>query len=330
MTDPRRRRRKGGDEMSMVPAVEFGSYYGRPVLKPPAWHDDIAYYFFLGGLSAGSTLLGAGADLTNRVQLRRGSRIAALATIAVGSYYLIVDLGRPERFVNMLRVAKPTSPMSVGTWLIAAYSPGVALAAVSELLPHRVQQSLVGRVINKVARPAGLASAILAPAVASYTAALLSQTAVPAWHDAHPELPFIFTGSAAAGSGGLGMLLAPVSEAGPARALAAYGAVVEVAASARLESRLGLVGEVYTSGPAHRELQRARWLTAGGAAVAVTLGQRSRVAAAVAGIALMAGSLYERLGVLHAGVASTLDPKYVVVPQRERLRARTATPRPRD
>lgn len=302
------------------PAAAVGSYYGRPVLKPPAWRDDVAYYFFLGGLSAGSTLLGAGADLTGRPQLRRGARIAALATILAGTYYLIVDLGRPERFLNMLRVAKPTSPMSVGTWVLAAYAPGVGVAATSELLPVSLRVTPLGRLLDRLARPAGLASAALAPAVASYTAALLSQTAVPAWHEAHPELPFIFTGGAAASAGGLGMLLAPVGETAPARRLATYGAAVELAASARLHRRLGLVGEVYTSGPAHAELEQARWLTALGLAGALTVGRRSRAAAGLSGAALLVGGLYERLGILHAGVASAKDPKYTVVPQRERLR----------
>lgn len=316
------------DEVPAAPEITFDSYYGRPVLKAPAWRDDIAYYFFLGGLSAGSTLLGAGADLTGRPQLRRGTRVAALATLLAGTYYLIVDLGRPERFLNMLRVAKPTSPMSVGTWVLVAYAPGVGVAAASELMPPPLRATPLGRLVARAARPAGLASAALAPAVASYTAALLSQTAVPAWHDAHPELPFVFTGSAAASAGGLGMLLAPPAQARPARWLAAYGAAVEVAASIRLESRLGLVGEVYTSGPAHQELRRARWLTVGGALGGALLGGRSRVVAVAAGLSLLAGGLYERLGVLHAGIASTMDPKYVVVPQRDRVRAREAAARP--
>jgi formate-dependent nitrite reductase membrane component NrfD len=318
------RREDGSRETPMVPRAQFTSYYGRPVLKPPAWHDDIAYYFFLGGLSAGASLLGAGADLTGRPELRRGARIAALASIAAGSYYLVADLGRPERFLNMLRVAKPTSPMSMGTWIIAAYAPGVGVAAASELMPRRLRATLAGRLVDRLARPAGLAAASLAPAVASYTAALLSQTAVPAWHDSHPELPFIFTGSAAASAGGLGMLVASPGQAGPARRLAAYGALVEIAATRLQERRLGLVGEAFTKGQAHHDLQRASRLTVAGALGGILLGGRSRLAAAVSGAALLAGSCYERLGLLHAGVASAADPRYTVVPQRERLSARRA------
>jgi formate-dependent nitrite reductase membrane component NrfD len=319
-----RRPDDGGRETPMVPRASFTSYYGRPVLKPPVWKDDIAYYFFLGGLAAGCSLLAAGADQTGRPALRRGTRLSALGALGLGSYYLIHDLGRPERFHHMLRVAKPTSPMSMGTWVLAAYGPVMGIAAVSEVMPAWLRRTLPGKLVDATARPAGLAAAALAPAVASYTAVLLSQTAVPAWHEAHPELPFIFTASAAASAGGLGMLVAPTAQASPARRLAMYGAVVELAASRRLESRLGLVGEAFTTGAPARTLERASTLTAVGVLGSMLLGRRSRLAAAASGVALLAGGFYERLGLLHAGVESTKDPKYVVQPQLERKAAREA------
>lgn len=322
----RRRRRGGADDGSreapMVPRAEFTSYYGRPILKAPVWKDDIAYYFFLGGLSAGASLLGAGADLTGRPALRRGSRIGAFGAIAAGAAFLVKDLGRPERFLNMLRVVKPTSPMSIGTWVLTAYGPAVGVAAASEVMPRRLRRTALGRLVDAAARPAGLSAAALAPAVAAYTAVLLSQTAVPAWNEAHEELPFIFTASAAASAGGLGMIVAPPSEAAPARRLATYGAVVELAASRSLESRLGVVGEAFLTGQARDELQRASRLTAAGVLGSMLLGRRSRVAAVVSGAALLAGGFYERLGLLHAGVASSKDPRHVVEPQRARLAER--------
>ena len=154
------RRRRG----SVVRAGEFRSYYGRPVLKPPVWEWTIPAYFFTGGLSAGAALLAAGADLTGRPALRRAGRLGGFAALGVSTYLLIEDLGRPERFHHMLRVAKPTSPMSVGTWILAAYGPGSALAAGAELLPAALRATRAGRVLWWAARPAGLFAALFAPA----------------------------------------------------------------------------------------------------------------------------------------------------------------------
>ena len=190
---PRRRRRGGGGrdgERPMVPDVSFTSYYGRPVVKPSPWQSDIPAYLFLGGMAAGSSLLAAGADIKDLPELRRVARLGALLSVTAGAVALIHDLGKPERFVNMLRVAKPTSPMSVGTWILTAYGPMAGLAGTAEIagmLPRPIP--VVGRLLDLAARPAGLLAAALAPALASYTGVLLSDTATPAWHEARRELP---------------------------------------------------------------------------------------------------------------------------------------------
>ncbi|HEX3288135.1 MAG TPA: NrfD/PsrC family molybdoenzyme membrane anchor subunit [Mycobacterium sp.] len=307
-------------EQLNVPRAEFRSYYGRQILKSPAWNWMIAAYLFLGGLSAGSALLAAGADLTGRPALRKVSRIGSLTSILASLYFLIADLGRPDRFHHMLRVAKPSSPMSMGTWLLSAYGPGAGVAAAAELMPKRMRHTRLGRLVWWLARPAGLWAAATAPGVASYTAVLLSQTAVPAWREAHPYLPFVFTGSAAVSGGGLGMLLAPIDDSGPARRMAIAGAGLEVAASRALEQRLGLSAEAYTTGKAHRLRKWSEILTVGGA-IGATVGGRRRSIVAASGLALLAGGALQRFGVFEAGVESTRDPKYVVVPQRERLEA---------
>jgi formate-dependent nitrite reductase membrane component NrfD len=310
----------GTREQLAVPRAEFRSYYGRAVLKTPVWEWKVPAYLFTGGLSAGSAMLAAGADLTGRPALRRVSRVGALASLAASAYFLVADLGRPERFHHMLRVAKPSSPMSVGTWILTAYGPGAGLSGLAELMPMALRRTWAGKLLAWSARPAGLSAAAVAPGVASYTAVLLSQTAVPAWHEAHAYLPFVFTGSAAASGGGLGMLLAPAEEAGPARRLAVAGAGLEVAASRLLERRLGLAAEAYTTGKAHRLRRWAEYLTVGGALGAVAA-RRNRPVAALSGLALLAGSALQRFGVFEAGVESARDPKYVVVPQRERVDA---------
>jgi formate-dependent nitrite reductase membrane component NrfD len=309
----------------VVPDAHFTSYYGRPVVKASPWEKDIPAYLFLGGLAAGSSLLAAGADRSDRPALRRVGRLGALAGISLTFAALVHDLGRPSRFLNMLRVAKPTSPMSVGTWILFVYSPGAGLAGAAELaeilpLPRRLRW--VRLPLRFAARPAGLVAATLAPAVASYTAVLLADTATPAWHEAHRELPFVFVGSAAAAAGGLGMMLAPVDQAGPARRLAALGAVTELVAEHRMETSMGIAAETLHTGTAGRLMQASRYLTAGGAIIGTLAARRSRAAAVVAGAAQLAGSVCTRFGVFEAGQASARDPKYTVVPQRDRLEQR--------
>jgi hypothetical protein len=212
--------------------------------------------------------------------------------------------------------------MSVGTWILTVYGAGSGLAGAAELLPAPLRATPPGRLLGAAARPAGLGAAVFAPGVASYTAALLAQTAVPAWHEVRRELPFVFTGSAAASGGGLAMILIPVAEAGPARRLAVAGVAAETVGSRLIERRPAMETKAYTTGRAHRLRRAAEYLNLGGMVVAATLARRSRIAAAAAGLALLGGSVLQRFGTFEAGVASARDPKYVVVPQRERLAAR--------
>lgn len=311
----------------MVPDAAFTSYYGRPVVKASPWEADIPAYLFLGGVAAGSSLLGAGADLSGRPTLRVVGRVGALGAITVSFMALVHDLGKPARFVNMLRVAKPTSPMSVGTWILTGYAPLAALAGgreilapVAERLP-RVARPVV-RLLDTLDRPAGIGAAIIAPAVAAYTAVLLADTATPTWHEAHRELPFVFVGSAAAAAGGLGMVLSPVDQAGPARRLALGGALAELAAEHTMEAGMGITAEPLHAGTAGKLMRASKTLTALGAAGSL-LGRRSRPMAVLSGVALLAGSACTRFGIFEAGQASARDPKYTVVPQRQRLAARS-------
>ncbi|WP_432492302.1 NrfD/PsrC family molybdoenzyme membrane anchor subunit [Kineococcus gypseus] len=318
-----------GDVNAVVPDAEFRSYYGRAVLKPPVWTHDIAYYLFTGGLAAGSSMLAAAAGARGDVAARRGLRLTSLGAVGASAYFLIVDLGRPERFYNMLRIAKPTSPMSVGTWILSAFGPLAGVAAVSEaapLLPRHGVLGLARRVAGPVGHLAGVGAAATAPLLATYTAVLFADTAVPSWHEPFRELPFVFGGSALASGAGAAMVLAPVPQAATARTVAVLGAAVELTAAHRVEHGHGLVSEPYRTGRPGRFLRAARALTAAGAAGAV-LGRRSRVLSALAGASLLTGSFLTRMAVFEAGVVSAKDPKYVVVPQRERLRDREALAR---
>ncbi|GHH93562.1 polysulfide reductase [Streptomyces capillispiralis] len=309
----RRRRRGGRGERAMVPDAEFASYYGRPILKRPRWKAlDIAGYLALGGLAGASSLLAAGAHATARPALARTAKLGAAGAVSLSLAALVHDLGRPSRFLNMLRVVKPTSPMSLGSWLLAGYAPLTMAAAATDVTGrHRA-----------LGAAATASAAALGPAVATYTAVLIADTAVPTWHGGHRELPFVFAGSGASAAGGLALAAAPAGQTGPARRMAVLGAALELGAFHLMRRRLGLAAEPYGRGRPRALLRAAEVLTAGGAALAASTGRRGRAPAALAGTALVAGSAALRLAVFHAGVASAEDPKYTVVPQRERLAAR--------
>lgn len=310
----RRRRRGRRGEALMVPRAEFTSYYGRPIIKKPVWEErDIAGYFFLGGLAGASSVVAAGAHLTGRMSLARTAKAGAAVGIGTSLAALVHDLGRPTRFLNMLRVVKVTSPMSIGTWIVTAYAPAAVAAAGCDLS---------GR-LPRIGALATGAAALAGPAVASYTSVLIADTAVPAWHEAYRELPFVFVGSAACAASGLGLLGARAADNGPARRAAVLGAAVETVAGRLMRQRLGVVRETYESGSAGGLLRTAEKLTVGGAVAAALLG-RNRIGAGAAGVALLAGSLCTRFGVFRAGIASADDPRYTVEPQRARQDAREA------
>ncbi|WP_234376915.1 NrfD/PsrC family molybdoenzyme membrane anchor subunit [Streptomyces sp. TP-A0356] len=303
---PKVRGRRG--DRPMVPKAEFGSYYGRPVIKAPSWASrDIAGYFFLGGLAGAGSVFAAAAHVTGRPRTATAMKVSSLAAVSLSAAALIHDLGRPARFANMLRVIKPTSPMSVGSWLLSAYGPAAGAAAAS---------AVTGRLPRIGALGTGTA-ALLGPAVASYTGVLAADTAVPAWHGAHRELPHLFAASATAAAAGMALVVGPPGENGPARWAAGLAALADTALSTAAERRLGMVAETWREGRAGTLLRTARTLTLTGAAGAAVLGHR-RGAAVASGLALLAGSVCTRFGVFAAGIASAEDPRYTVVPQRER------------
>ena len=99
--------------------TEMRSYYGRPVIKEPVWQPEIPWYFFTGGLGGASAVLSLVARLMGNEPLAKRSLYIGAAADVVSPVLLISDLGRPERALNMFRVFKVTSPMSVGSWILA-------------------------------------------------------------------------------------------------------------------------------------------------------------------------------------------------------------------
>jgi hypothetical protein len=308
----RRSGRRAVGEVAMVDDAEFTSYYERPIIKAPVWKSpDVPLYLFLGGASGTTAILGAMADLSDRPMLTRVSRLFAGAGSMASVFFLVHDLGRPERFLHMLRVMKPTSALSVGTYILSPFSAAASATAAVELLGW----------FPRLKRFGGLVSALFGGPMATYTAVLLANTAVPSWRAPHKQLPFVFAGSAMAAGGGITMVFSPVGEAGPSRKMAVTGAAIELAAMHKVENDHGIVSEPYHLGRAGKLMKAAKACTASGAALTVLAG-RTRVGQVASGTLLAAGSLLTRFGVFDAGMASARDPKYTVIPQKERLAAR--------
>ncbi|VVJ25178.1 Formate dehydrogenase O putative subunit [Amycolatopsis camponoti] len=301
-------------EPTMVEPAEFESYYGRPILKEPAWKQpDVPLYLFLGGAAGASATMAVLAEVTGRPALARVGKLVASGGSLASVVALIHDLGKPTRFLHMLRVLKPTSPLSVGSWILSPFSGLAAVSAASEV---------TGR-LPRIGRLAGLGAGVLGPAMCTYTAVLLADTATPSWHEAHGTLPVLFAGSALTSGAGAALVAAPPGETGPAIRAGLVGAVAELVAEHHLETGLGLLSEPYRTGRAGKLLKAAKALTAAGAGLSL-LAKRNRAAGVLAGAAYLASGLCTRFGVYAAGVESTKDPKYVVIPQRERLERRSA------
>ena len=340
----------GNREMPMVEDVEFSSYYGRPIVKAPPWGDEISLYLFLGGLAGGSSLLGFGAQFSDRPGLRIATRLTAITATGVGGAALVADLGRPERFLNMMRVFKVTSPMSLGTWILSGFGVGSGVLTaieVDRLTGLRLPLGPLRGVLHAMETPAALESALFATPLAAYTGALLGDTAVPTWNAAGRNgLSYVFVSSAAMAAGGVAMALAPVRETGPARLLALVGAAGEVVAMSQMKKGMHPAEvDPLEDGEPGRKLHRSEQLLIAGAVgtAAVEVGARVfakklgrgagpgwntktllQAVSVVSGAALAAASAYTRFGVLEAGLESTKDPRHVVEPQRARLEERRA------
>lgn len=307
LTVTRSRRVRGG-KGAMVPEAEVRTYYDMPVIRAPVWTWEIPWYLFAGGMAGASALLAPVAEASGSPRVAKvARRVGALGTL-VSPALLISDLGRPERFHHMLRVIKPTSPMSVGTWILTVFGPaqiGSTLLAELGWLP-------------RLRRLASGVATVLGPAMATYTAVLVEATAVPIWHEARQELPFVFAGGAATSAGAAVSLFVGGDEGAPARRLALGGAILEFAAADVMRRRLGELAEPYEKGAAGTLRKAAGVLSAVGVGL-LTVGGRRRPAARVLGsAALLAGAATERWAVFKAGFASAEDPKYVVGPQRRR------------
>ena len=288
------------------------SYYGKPIIKAPVWKPEIPRYFFTGGVGGVSATLSAAARVSGNDVLARRALFLSSAALSVSPFFLIKDLGRPRRFYNMLRVFKPTSPMSVGSWLLGGGGTATGLAAACEL----------SGLFPALRAAAQATSGALGPPIATYTGALVADSVVPVWHEARYELPTVFAGGSAAGAGGILSAITPTRHSRPARRLALVGAVTEVVMHLVMEKHMGeLIAEPYRKGRAGEYARAARGLLIGGAALMAAAG-KTRVGAIAAGGLLAAGSWCSKFAVFEAGKQSAADPTYTSSPQKARAARR--------
>ncbi|MCO5165033.1 MAG: polysulfide reductase NrfD [Planctomycetes bacterium] len=269
-------------------------YQGQPVVKPPVWTWQVPTYLFVGGVAGMSGPLALGALLARpaRRDLARVAAWTAAGGALASAGLLTWDLGRPRRFLNMLRVFKPRSPMSVGSWVLTAYG-----GAATGLVPA-VEAAPAARRLQVAA--AALA-APLGAVTATYTGVLIGATAVPVWARHSAALPAQFGASALGAAAAVPLLLG--LDAPPLRRLLVASAGAEVATALHAERRADPVIDRPLREGASGLAHRAASLLSAGAAGAALLG-RPRAAAA----AFLVGSLALRWGWILAGRASARDP----------------------
>jgi hypothetical protein len=179
------------DAQPMKPAR---GYYGLPYLKEPVWTWEVPAYFFVGGAAGAAAVVAAAAQLGGADRdLVRDARWVAAAGAALSAALLIADLGRPERFLNMLRVFKVQSPMSVGAWTLAAFGTAAAAAVCADEVQKRT-----GLPVPIVGDAAGLLSAATGVVMSTYTGVLIGATSIPVWSKHVSLLPIHFGTSAMA------------------------------------------------------------------------------------------------------------------------------------
>jgi len=284
-------------------------YYQTPLLKQPPWTWEIPLYFFVGGAAGAAAVVGAVADYTGADRkLVRDARWIAVSGAVISSALLVSDLGRPERFLNMLRVFKPQSPMSIGVWTLVGFSSGSMAAAFAELLRDRYGASLPVQILESVGNAASLAFGL---PFSNYTGVLIGATAIPVWNRNAGNLPLHF------GASGLGAAIGLLELCGHRknRALQALGlaaAIVETLQGAHIESRSKPFLDPLKRGP-------SGWVTRTGGALAGPIPmalrtgslfatkEQSRSLRRWASCCAIVGSLITRIAWVYAGHVSARD-----------------------
>lgn len=288
-------------------ASETTGYYGIPMIKEPQWKWEIPLYFFVGGAAGASSVIGAMADwIGDDYKLARDARWLAAGGIGVSTALLIADLGRPARFLNMLRVFKLQSPMSVGAWVLATFGAFSTAAAFAKEVQQRwdnVPVRLIGNLSQAGAAAFGLP-------LHNYTGVLVGATVIPVWNKNISTLPIHFGMSGVQAACSL-LDLAGHSDSRALNMLATMSAAWETYEGIHLETRT------------ERELRPLKrgvsgWITRTGGLMSGPLplalrllstvtGDRSKHFRRWAAISGVAGSMLTRIGWVRAGRASAKD-----------------------
>lgn len=284
-----------------------------PFIKAPVWTWEVPIYFWLGGVASGAGFVGLACDLAGDHRAAETARKVALGAVGPAPLLLIADLGRPERFLNMLRIFKPRSPMNLGAWCLVAFSTTAAAGVGGDLLGQ-----------TRVARGFGAATALLGGYLGSYTGVLLASTAVPLWARSRLFLGPIFVATATAtGAAAARLVLVArgLPDGHPTRialgTVETAAIVAELALSALNERRIGGAASALRSGPAKPMLRSAK--------AAVILGLSTRLVGRrlgprihdVASGLYLAGGLLFRFAWVYAGKSSAADHEAVVALARE-------------
>src|SRR5438309_9914665 len=156
-------------------------YYGNPLLKPPVWTWQVPLYFFAGGVAGAAANIAFVAHALGRdPSLVRMALWIALSGAVASAPLLIADLGRPSRFLNMLRVFKLRSPMSVGAWTLVGFVSGASATAFAQIMQDRYGPSLPLRVIENAGQAVSLAFGL---PFSNYTGVLIGASAIPVWNE---------------------------------------------------------------------------------------------------------------------------------------------------
>jgi formate-dependent nitrite reductase membrane component NrfD len=317
LTNETYKRRRDPNPLGAAVLDPRDAYRDVPILKKPVWNHEIAAYFFLGGVSAGSAIIGSLAEVfggERYKKLAHAAHYVSFATFLPCPPLLIDDLGMPSRFLHMLRVFKPSSPMNLGAWTFAVHGAGATLT-VMRMLAADDKLPIFGGIMRllpeRLLAGLGLPSSLL---LAGYSGVLLGTTSVPVWHESQ-LLGGLFTASAfSTGASAVNLLKALIDEESGHDVLAPVSLVsgaAELAFLAGYFATSGQAAKPYTEGLPGKLMAGAVAATLISAALrGASLGTRNRgrtLLGALSSITTLAGGALLRWAVVKAGRSSAAD-----------------------